>query len=135
MSGIFVNNDDTVTINVYTSMKNGNLSASISRGAFAEDADVKEYEFIFRYPSYKDNIDVMRDSIRSSLVGEEQSLEFNPAMVRYERFCKLLMDWNITDKDGEKVPANRTNINRLNPVLAGVVLDELEMILYGSSLE
>ena len=131
---LFINPKDTISFDVYVTLgKDEQIYADTSKEKLIkENKEVKEdeivpFNFTFKKPSYKDNIDIMKKS--GGFTSNGETVEFDASSIRYERFVSLLESWTLVDENGELLPATKENVDRLHPTLAGVVLDKMEEII------
>jgi len=129
MSGIFIDNNETISFNVFVGLDSANkLYAAESREELVKESSlvqdsIMSYSFEFRVPTYRDNMDFFSRSVKTDAQGE---FEINPSLLRYERFVSLLCKWDLKDSSGNVIKPIKENIDKLNPVLADVVMAKLE---------
>ena len=85
---------------------------------------VKEYKAVFKRPNYKDTVELSK-GLEAGVGG----FKINLIEDKYRRMITLLKEWNLEDKEGNLVEPNEKNINNLNPVIANVMLDQLDLEL------
>jgi len=132
MKGLFIEDNDVVVVEVFVTNVDDKLFANHDKEKLISDIgdkkdvvddDIDSLKFTFKVPNYKDEVSIVDGAIRSD---SDDNLEIDAAAVRYERFVTLLRDWDITDAKDKKVPPNRENINKINPVLAIAVMNALD---------
>ena len=128
---LFISPEDTVSFDVYVAVdSDNNVYANIDKKTLLkENKEIKEdqvvsFNFTFKKPSYKDNIDIMKKS--GGLTSNGETIEFDASSIRYERFVSLLEAWTLVDSSGNTLPAIKENIDKLHPTLAAVILDRME---------
>ena len=128
---LFISPEDTISFDVYVTVdSDNNVYANIDKKALLkENKEIKEdqvvsFNFTFKKPSYKDNIDIMKKS--GGLTSNGETIEFDASSIRYERFVTLLEAWTLVDSSGNPLPAIKENVDRLHPTLASVILDRME---------
>ena len=130
---LFISPKDTVSFDVYVAVDDGKVYASANKeDLLKENKNIKEdqivpFNFTFKKPSYKDNIEIMKKS--GGIKSNGEPVEFDASSIRYERFVSLLESWTLVNSSGELLPATKDNIDRLHPDLASVILDKMEEIL------
>lgn len=131
---LFVNKEETIDVILYVGVnKQDDLVASHKKEEVLESKDLvtKEEEIFevtlkFRRPNYKDDMEIISDSVIQKLDVSGESMSINPALVRYSRLNQLLIDWDLTDDDGKKIKVNIDNINNLSPSLANAILNAMD---------
>lgn len=139
---LFVSKEDTVDVTLYVGVnKNDEIIASHkkeeileNKGLATKEEDLFEVVLKFRKPNYKDDMDIISDSVTQKLDLTGESVSINPAVVRYSRLTQLLVDWDLTDDDGKKVKVNIENINNLSPTLANAILGAMEDKVVGKDI-
>lgn len=128
MNSLFVDKSKILEVEFYVGIsKKGELIASATEGGFEkamEVTDIEKHTVKFRMPSYRDNVEILSMTMRTN----GNSVELDPALLRYERFCALLTEWTLTE-NGEPVRATRTNVDRLSPQVANVIMDRFDEVL------
>jgi len=130
---LFISPKDTISFDVYVAVEGGVVYADADKKTLLKENDVlKEdqvvvFNFTFKKPSYKDNIEIMKRS--GGITSNGDTIEFDASAVRYERFVSLLDSWTLVDASGEALPATKENVDRLHPTLAGVILEKMEEII------
>jgi len=130
---LFISPKDTISFDVYVAVEGGVVYADADKKTLLKENDVlKEdqvvvFNFTFKKPSYKDNIEIMKRS--GGLTSDGETIAFDASSVRYERFVSLLTDWTLVDNAGESLAATKANVDKLHPTLASVVLEKMEEII------
>ena len=131
MSGIFIDPEETVSFNIFVGVDenekiyvNDDNKKLIAENKEVIKDQVVSFGFVFRKPSYKDNIDMMKKSGAVTTNGE--TVEFDASALRYERLVTLIKSWTLTDREDKELPPTRENIDRLHPTFAAAILDKLE---------
>lgn len=130
MKGILVKKDEKVKVNIYVSIAaSGSIVASHVKEAVeqlkGEEAGIYEFEAVFRKPSYRDDVNVLSDSLRS----DGNNVELNPAALRYLRLNQLLESWTLVDEDGKPVPATPESIDSLSSAVGNALVLGLDAAL------
>lgn len=131
MNGIFIDPNDTVSVDIFVTKDiSGSLVADIVEDAFEDEKlfmkdSIEKYSFVFKKPSFKDNVSILG----TLSTNDGVNLSFNPLALRLLRFKKLLKSWTLTDNEGKLVPVTESNIENLNPIIADVVSAQLETIV------
>ena len=132
MINLFIDPKDNVKVDVFVSIdKNEKIIVSNDKDKIIKENEglspdaVIQYEFVFRKPNYKDNMTLISKSVTSD--GEKTNID--GAIIRYERFCGLIVSWTIVDEKGKAVPCSRENVGKLNPVLADAVISRFEELI------
>jgi len=128
MSGLFIKPSEEIEVVFYTVLgsdkefyHNVDKKELLKNKNIIPD-DIKEYCISFRRPNYKDNVDTFGKAVKI----EGDNVKVDPIALRYLRFCTLLKSWNLKDDDGKSIPADSRYIDELNPIIAGIILDELD---------
>ena len=125
-TGLFISDKELISITFCAAKdKNGELVVAATESDFdksLEIVDPKVHTVKFRQPSYRDNVEILSMTLKTN--GE--AVEIDPALLRYERFCALVKEWDLVDEDGELVKVNRININKLNPDVATIIMDRFD---------
>lgn len=128
---LFVNKDAQINFSIFVGLsKENNIIAAQTKKELLEndsliskEEEIKEFTFSFKKPNYRQDVDLMSSTVRSSGDGE---LALDVAMVRYLRVLQLAKKWNLTDQNGQIIPFNQANIDRLVPVIAALMCSLLE---------
>ena len=134
MTNLFIQDNDEIKVEFAVAVDNKGKIYSSANLADLKDMlkDVKckfkEYEAVFKRPSYKDVIDFNKSSISANAGG----LSFNPASERFNKMVKLIKSWNLVDASGTAIEPNETTIGSLNPGVAETISSLLEIEI-GSS--
>ena len=131
---LFVDKEETINVTLYVGVnKKEDLVASHKKEEVLEEKDIvtKEEDLFevvlkFRRPNYKDDMEIISDSVTQKLDMSGESVSINPALVRYSRLNQLLVDWDLTDDEGKKIKVNIDNINNLSPSLANAILNAMD---------
>jgi len=139
---LFVDKEKKIEIKIYLAQNSkGELIASDSLDNLLKNEyivtpkeEIEEHSFYFRNPSYKDNVDVLSKTLKHQFqIGEENietnTLSADPALIQYVRFQSLLIDWTLKDNEEKKIPVTKDRIDKLNPVIANVVVSSLDNLL------
>lgn len=132
MKSLIISKDDKISFDIFVAFKETGevVAESTQEELLKENPTIKTEEiltvnFTFRKPTYKDNIDVASSSVSS----DGESMRIDPAILRYERFVRLIEDWTLADEKGVKVPVKREMIDKLHPTFADAVLEKLDSVL------
>ena len=134
---LFIDKEDTISVILYVGItKKDEIIASHDKQSLMDEKDLKtteeelfEFSLKFRRPTYKDDMEIISDSVIQKLDTSGESVSINPALVRYSRLNQLLVDWDLTDDDGRKIKVNLENINNLTPSLANAILDAMDAMV------
>jgi len=136
MQNLFVNENDEFIIRftVATDDK-GTVFCDTNRESLIEsfkdkvkELEIKDYEAVFRKPSFGDSIELY-DSIFSLTKGT--NLSFNPVLIRSNKIIALIKSWNL---QGEKNKPTEEDIRKLHPTVAtviGVLIDAETGAIFG----
>lgn len=132
MINLLIDPTDHIKIDLFVALDNSNKiivsydkEKIIKENEELSSSNIAQYEFVFRRPNYKDNMTVISKSVTSD--GEKTNID--GAILRYERFCELIVSWTITDVEGKAVPCSRSNVGKLNPILADAVISRFEELI------
>jgi len=120
---LFVDQTKLLEIKFYVSLdKDGKqiVYGSLEKATEGDIVQGSEYSMSFKRPSYVDNVKILNSALKVINGGE---IQVNPVLMRYERFCTLLVKWSLTDE------VNKENIDKLDPDIANFVIAELEKVL------
>jgi len=130
---LFIDPKDIISFDMHVAVEDDIVYANSEKKVLLEEnKNLKEdqvvaFSFTFKKPSYKDNIEIMKRS--GGITSNGETIEFDAASVRYERFVSLLTAWTLVDSNGDLLPATKENIDKLHPTLASVVLERMEEII------
>ena len=128
MNNLFVNPEEVVTVSIFVGQSNGKVVASAKEAELKKEnkeldlESVESHQITFRLPNYKDNVDIMK----MTMTTDGESLKADIATLRYERFVSLVKEWSFKDENDKVIPANRTNIDKLQGIVANAVMDALD---------
>ena len=125
MSGIFVNKDETIKINMWVGEGSNKKNRYWTRESDKPEGMISstKYEVVFRKPNFRDSTMLLDLGIRMNTEGG-MDLALNE--IRYKRLEMLIKSWTLKDSDGESVPANSESIGSLNPSFAMTLAAALE---------
>lgn len=129
MTSLFIKDSDEIKIKFTVAIDSkGKIYSSVSMEELKdmlkdEKCEFKEYEAVFKRPSFKDVIDFNKSSISANAGG----LSFNPSAERYNKMTKLIKRWTLTDASGTIIDPNETSIGQLNPGIADTISSLLEL--------
>ena len=121
-NNLFVDKNKDITVEVfYADLGDKGMFAESSKEELLKNSDVSEedisrLEVTFRYPNYKDSMDLLSKVVKTDGVD----MNVDAGLLRYQRFVSLAKSWSID------VPCNEENISMLNSVVANEVMAELE---------
>ena len=130
MSGLFIKPSDEIKIVFYTVLgPDEELHCNVDKKELlkiegAKEEAIKEHGIVFRMPNYKDNVETFGKAVKI----EGDNVQVDPIALRYMRFCTLLKSWTFKDDNEKSIPPDPRFINELNPILAGLILDELQTL-------
>jgi len=118
---LFVDQTKLLEIKFYVSFDSEGKQIISSEKTKPDDASADtEYTMSFKRASYSDNVKILDSALKIINDGE---IQVNPVLMRYERFCTLLVAWSLPDE------VNKENIDKLDPDVANFVVAELEKVL------
>lgn len=126
---IFVDKDKEIKIGI-SIIENGEDFTVEAFAVTAEDAKTCDFLFVFRYPSYKDTVEILDEAL--SVTGE--TIKLKSHFMRYKSFITLLKSWDLVDLQDNPMPVTEENIGRLSPLVADRVMDVLEKFLGTNSI-
>lgn len=128
MNSLFVDKSKLLEVDFYVgTSKKGEMVAAATKDGFEkamEVSDVEKHTVKFCMPSYRDNVEILSMTMKTN----GNNVELDPALLRYERFCALLVEWTLTE-NGDTVRPTRANIDRLSPQIANVIMDCFDEVL------
>ncbi len=135
MQNLFVseNEEFNVKFSVATNEK-GIIFCDLNRksliesfGSDIEGFEIKDYEAIFRKPSFGDSLELYSSIF--SIAGED--VNFNPVQARFNKIVALIKSWDLK---GTKEKPTEEEIRQLHPTIAaliGIVIDQETGSLFG----
>jgi len=123
MQNLFVNEDDDFIIRftVATDEK-GNIFCDTNRDSLIESfgeevkgLEIKDYEAVFRKPSFGDSVELYEEIFS---VNSSEGINFNPVLARCNKIVALIKNWNL---QGEKNKPTEEDIKKLHPTIATIV--------------
>ena len=116
---LLVEKDDIFKITVYAYMdKNDDVIATIDEKEIPIDSKVTTVNFTFRRPNNKDSVSLSSSSISTDAEGKVK-VDIITMQDKVRR--NLLVDWDLTDEEGQKIPFNVNNLDKLHPAVSRVV--------------
>jgi hypothetical protein len=134
MTNLFIQEDDEIKIDFAVAVTDkGKIYSSASMAELKDmlkdiKCEFKEYEAVFKRPSFKDVVELNKSSISANAGG----LSFNPSAERYQKMVKLIKSWTLTDASGVITEPTEISIGQLNPGIADIISSLLELEI-GSS--
>ena len=129
---IFIKPTDTFPVKLTTGVSATNKAVTYAAEskedllkAFPNATDIENHELTFHFPTFKDNVKTVDDSIE--LV--EGKFEFRSTALRLHRMIRLLDKWSFKDELGEPVPVTPETIGALHPIVATFVAAQMEEVL------
>ena len=129
MQNLFISESDEFKIQICVGTgKNGEIYCDTTKDLLVKSVlefmdiskyEFKDYEIVFRKPSFSD-MTILYDQIFSMSVGN--SISFNPQMALYKKIILLIKRWNLKGK--EEKPTEE-DIKNLNPLIANIIGAEL----------
>ena len=101
-----------VSVHVWEN-EDGELDASHNSTQVPEDMEAEKVNFTFRKPNYADSNMIIQQSQADVTQGSIDVTSFQNVILR-----SLLIDWSLTDEQGQKVAVNVANIDELEPTVA-----------------
>lgn len=125
---LLVDKADNVKVTVYCWESDGDIEASHLKSEVADTQGMKTVDFTFKKPSYADSNTIIKNA-GLTMDGEDTRLDATAFQDQVLR--SLLIDWSITDDEGEPVSVNTLSINNLVPSVARAavtgVLDKIRI--------
>jgi len=125
MQSLFIGKDDEFVVDfVVATDEQGTIWCDIKEDVLKEmlseekEYEIKHYSATFRQPSFHDTIDLYDDVFS---ITDSSSLQVNPLMARYKKIVLLIKNWDLTDKEGNKISPTEENIRNLHPFIASVI--------------
>jgi len=129
INNLFVKPGDELIIKVAVAIdkKEGKIYADAIKKDLEEmmkgaPFEIEEYTVTFRRPSFKDSVDISQ-----GISTDGQNFKFDILANRYNKMKKLIKSWTFKDEEGNVLKATEENINSLNPLIASVILDQLDL--------
>lgn len=113
---LFVKNTN-FDVEVYVWEKEDHVEASSEKSDIPKEGEYSVLKFGFKHPSYADSTWIMQ---QATMRGGEN---LNAVALQDAIFKRLNIDWDIKDKDGNKVKFNLENQNSLQPSVVRAVVD------------
>lgn len=129
MTSLFIKDSDEIKIEFSVAIDNkGKIYSSANINELKDmlkdiKCEFKEYEAVFKRPSFKDVVELNKSSISASAGG----LLFNPSAEKYHKMVKLIKSWTLTDSSGEIIEPNEKTIGQLSPGIADTISSLLEI--------
>ena len=131
-----IDKNDKINVIIYVGLAGDTkvLASHIKKDLLKEESlttkeeEIFEVKFVFRRPSYRDDMDIIAESVTQKFDIGGESISMNPGLIRYSRFTQLLVGWDLTDEDDEKIDPTIENIDDMHPTLdeaANVGLEEM----------
>ena len=122
----FIDKDDEIVINIFTGNVDGKIVADTSRDVltsiYGNVEFIENHQVYFRVPNFSDNTTISSATMDVSSNG----VKLDPALFQLKRFILLVKKWTFTDKNKTILPANETNVKNLHPMLASLIMSELD---------
>lgn len=131
MSSVFIKPSNTITFDLHIApskdgtevFANSNLD-TLKTVQKADLTKMETHQITFRYPRYRDNVDLLSQSARMS--GDD--VAFDAVAIQYQRMNLLLSSWTFKDGD-QVVEVSRENIDALHPNVAAAIIEKINSIL------
>jgi hypothetical protein len=131
MQNLFINPNDEFVVSfcvamdkddtIFCDLEKKSLIASLeAMGREVSDFSIEEYKATFKKPSFGDTITLYNEIFS---VSDDNGVNFNPVIARYNKIVALIKSWNLK---GEDAKPSEEEIRQLHPVIAnaiGIVLD------------
>ena len=127
---LLVDRTDKIEVMVYCWEIDGEIEASHLKSEVPQDGIdvVEQLRCIFRKPGYQDSNAIIRNSDFKT-EGEDTTL--NVTSFQEQILRTLLIDWDMKDEDGKRIPVNNVTVNNLAPSVARAavsgVLDKVKI--------
>jgi len=106
-----VSKTDLVNVVVYCWESKGIVEATHLKSEVPKNTDIEEIEFVFRKPGYADS-----NAIMSKVKNDEPAL--NAVVFQDSILRSLLVDWDMTDENDQKISVKESAVNDLVPNIA-----------------
>jgi hypothetical protein len=133
MLNIFVESEDIIKINFTIAVSDTEkVYADISRSDLEQmltgiKCTFEDHYIVFKRPSFKDIVN-MSQGLKSD--GTGFSIDILPD--RYNKVVALLRQWSFLSPDESPAPLTTSNIDKLHPVVAELIISQLDLELGGS---
>jgi hypothetical protein len=123
---MFIENGSEIKISLYTRSEKNKLAVttSISELPEAIQAKYEKSEFKLKPLGWKQHNDIQRAATINRGTGMGSELDW--VLYKERKLCAVLVGWDAKDKDGKPIPVSDTNIFKLHPEIAEVLLKEFD---------
>ncbi len=116
---LIVSRTDRLDVTIYCFEVGGILSATHIEADIPKSVgDVEKATFTFRKPNHSDSQAIFKQCNFKPNVTGEGDVTFNVSELQDVVLRVLLVDWDLTDDDGKKLPLSAGNVNALDPAVA-----------------
>ena len=128
MLDVFVKPEDTITVRFAVAVDNeGKMYADaikedLSKMLEGSEFTIEEHSVTFKRPDFGDTV-----KLSQGISSDGVNVTLNLLPQRYQRMIKLIKSWTLKDKEGKILESNEKNISSLNPIVASVILDQLDI--------
>ena len=115
---VFVKKNDKIKVEVFAWYgDDGNIDSTQDKSQVPDAvSDVETFAFYFRKPNYQDSNIVMNAADLKA--NESGDTDMNLTKFQDTVLRNLLVDWDLKDSGGKKVPLKITSVNSLDPAIA-----------------
>jgi len=131
---IFVNENEKMKMEIVIGYsKNENVYCELKKDKkdilefLGEDinGDIEQYTIVVKRPNFKDITEMSKGTVSMSV---DEGFNFNIAASRMKKMKQLIIDWDFSDENGEKIPVSDENIEKLNPSIASLIGQEIDQL-------
>jgi len=87
------------------------------------ECEIEEHSATFKKPNFKDVVD-MAEAFYGSTGGR---ISINLIQDKYKKVTKLIKSWTFKDLSGNEIKPTQENINKLEPIVAQVIADKVDI--------
>ncbi len=114
-----VSRTDRVAVTVHCFEIGDMLEATHNGAEIPKDVgEVEKANFTFRRPNHSDSQSIFKQCNFQPDVTGEGDAKFNVSDLQDVVLRVLLVEWDLTDDDGKKLPLTAGNMNSLHPAVA-----------------
>lgn len=132
MKNLFIKQEDELKISIWVGESQTGKMVAYPDGYKISDkivfnGDPEKIDIVFRYPNYRDTIEISDSSNVAFSGNGDVSVKTNS--IRFRRICKLIKRWSVKDAEGNQVEPNEENLGTLDPIIGTALCYALEMAL------
>lgn len=123
---MFIETGSEIKISLYIRSENNKVSVRTSIDKLADDVQAKyeKAEFKLRPLTWKQHNDIQRAATINRGTGLGSELDW--VLYKERKLCSILVGWDAKDKEGKPIPVSDSNIFKLQPEIAEVLLREFD---------